>query len=181
MAGEELNLRALSAHDLLAILDPNPERAEEKYVELYRKLTRYFEWNRRPEPEDLAQEALKRGFSRLQEGQKITVEDPSGYFFGIARNLLRESTTVRQEEELEDWHVAGSKTLYHGLDPNEQIVFLKECLERLPQDDFELLRAYIEGKADVWAKKTGIPSGTVRMRIHRIRRRLEQLIARRGK
>jgi DNA-directed RNA polymerase specialized sigma24 family protein len=63
---------------MLNILDSDPGRAEKKYRELCQKLTRYFEWNRQTDPEDLAQEALKRGFDRLQEGQKITVDDPAG-------------------------------------------------------------------------------------------------------
>jgi hypothetical protein len=74
----------LSTSDLLAIFHTNPSRATERYAELYRNLVRYFEWNRKPDAEDLAQETLKRGFSRLQQGQKITTKDPAGYFFGIA-------------------------------------------------------------------------------------------------
>ena len=88
----------LSQTQLLAILDPDPGRAEERYVELHQKLVRYFEWNRAAEPEDMAQEALKRGFTRLQQGQKITIDDAAGYFFGIARNLVREGWTARKEE-----------------------------------------------------------------------------------
>jgi len=176
MPGEELNLPALSQSELLAILDADPGRAEEKYRELYQKLARYFEWNRQADPEDLAQEALKRGFSRLQEGQKITVDDPAGYFFGIARNLLRERVNSRKTEEIDDSHLARSQSLFRGLDANEQLVFLKQCLRQLPRSDFNLLSAYLGGEAEAWGKKAGVSASTVRMRIHRIRKRLEALM-----
>src|SRR5215471_88949 len=180
MPGEELHLPALSRSELLAILDSDPARAEEKYRELYQKLTRYFEWNRQTDPEDLAQEALKRGFGRLQEGQKITVDDPAGYFFGIARNLLRERGNARKTEELDDERLVRSQPLFHGLDKHEQVVFLKECLRRLPREDVSLLSAYVEGESEAWGKKAGVSPGTVRMRIHRIRKRLEELMNVRG-
>src|SRR5437899_7290788 len=165
MPGEEIHLPALSRSELLTILDSDPRRAEEKYRELYQKLARYFEWNRQTDPEDLAQEALKRGFSRLQGGQKITVDDPAGYFFGIARNLLRERGNCRKTEELDDDQLVRRGSSFLGLDTNEQLVFLKECLRRLPREDFNLLSAYVEGEADAWGKKAGVSPGTVRMRI----------------
>jgi DNA-directed RNA polymerase specialized sigma24 family protein len=62
------------------------------------------------------------------------------------------------------------------LDTNEQFVFLKECLRRLPHHDFTLLSAYVEGETGAWSKTTGVSPGTVRMRIHRIRKRLESLM-----
>jgi len=77
-----------SQTELLAIFDSDPDRAEEKYLELFQHLARYFEWNRSQAPEDLAQEAFKRGFAGLQEGREITTGDPGGFFFGIARNLF---------------------------------------------------------------------------------------------
>jgi DNA-directed RNA polymerase specialized sigma24 family protein len=180
MPGEELHLPALSRSELLAILDSDPARAEEKYRELYQKLARYFEWNRQTDPEDLAQEALKRGFGRLQEGQKITVDDPAGYFFGIARNLLRERGNSRKTEELDDDQLARSQPLFHGLAMHEQLVFLKECLRKLPGEDVSLLSAYVEGESEAWGKNAGVSPGTVRMRIHRIRKRLEELMNVRG-
>ncbi len=177
MPEEELNSPALSQKELLAILDSDPGRAEEKYRELYQKLIRYFEWSRQTDPEDLAQETLKRGFDRLQEGQKITVGEPAGYFFGIARNLLRERGHFRKMEELDDHQqLSRGQPLFLGLDTSEQLIFLKECLRKLPRDDFNLLSAYLEGEAEAWGKKAGVSPGTVRMRIHRIRKRLEVLM-----
>ena len=165
----------LSRSDLLAVLDPNPGQAEEKYVELFETLVKYFEWNRKTDPEDLAQETLRRAFSRLQEGQKITIDDPAGYFFGIARNLVRESWSAPRVEQIEDMDLPRSESFFHNLTRGEQLVFLRECLQTVPKDELEMLLAYVEGNGEAWARKAGLPLGTLRMRIHRTRRRLEEL------
>ena len=165
----------LSQTQLLAILDPDPGRAEERYVELHQKLVRYFEWNRAAEPEDMAQEALKRGFTRLQQGQKITIDDAAGYFFGIARNLVREGWTARKEESLEDQETPAAQPSFRNLNPSEQVVFLRQCLRDLPENDFEMLMAYVEGNGQAWGRKAGLAPGTLRLRIHRLRKRLESM------
>jgi DNA-directed RNA polymerase specialized sigma24 family protein len=142
---------------------------------LFHKLTRYFEWNRKTDPEDLAQEALRRGLNRLQQGQKITAENPESYFFGIARNLIREGWNSRPEEELAAQEQKAVPSSFHNLHLAEQLVFLKECLRELTKKDLQMLLAYVDGDGEAWARKTGMPPATMRSRIHRIRKRLEKL------
>jgi DNA-directed RNA polymerase specialized sigma24 family protein len=166
---------ALSRSQLLAVFDANAGRAEERYLELFHKLTRYFEWNRKSDPEDLAQEALRRGLNRLQQGQKITAENPESYFFGIARNLIREGWNSRPDEELTSQEQDAAHASFHNLHRTEQLVFLKECLRELTKKDLQMLLAYVDGDGDAWARKTGMPPATMRSRIHRIRKRLEKL------
>ena len=170
----------LSQTELLAIFDPNRERAEDKYLDLYHKLVRYFAWNRKFEPEDLAQEALKRGLNRLQQGQKITVQNPESYFFGVARNLLRESWNTQANEPLEDHVPAPVLPLFRNLNREEQAVFLTECLRNLPENELEMLMAYTQGEGEAWARKAGLQPTTLRSRIHRIRKRLENLALAKG-
>jgi DNA-directed RNA polymerase specialized sigma24 family protein len=166
---------ALSRSQLLAVFDANATRAEERYLELFHKLARYFEWNRKSDPEDLAQEALRRGFNRLQQGQKITAENPESYFFGIARNLIREGWNSRPEEELTTHEQEAAPSSFHNLHQAEQLVFLKECLRELVKEDLQMLIAYVDGDGEAWARKAGMPPATMRSRIHRIRKRLEKL------
>ncbi len=165
----------LSRKVLLAVFDADDARAEEKCLELYQRLVRYFEWSRRPDPEDLSQEALRRGFSRLQQGQKITTDDPAGYFFGIARNLIREGWRTPCEETLVDEDLRPPAGLFQNLNQSEQLVFLKECLGGLEEGDFEVLMAYVEGKSEAWIRKTRLTASTLRSRVYRIRQRLEKL------
>jgi DNA-directed RNA polymerase specialized sigma24 family protein len=165
----------LSRSELLAIFDPNPAHAEEKYQELYQKLVLYFEWNRRPDPQDLAQETFRRGFTRLQQGQTITAEKPESYFYGIARNLVREGWSARFIEQLGDLEPFPAPATFHNLTREEQLVFLKECLRDLPKNELGMLVAYLEGEGEAWARKAGILPATLRTRVHRIRKRLERL------
>jgi DNA-directed RNA polymerase specialized sigma24 family protein len=165
----------MSRIELLAIFDANAEHAEAKCQELYQKLVLYFEWNRRPDPQDLAQETFRRGFNRLQQGQKITSEKPDSYFYGIARNLVREGWSVRVAEQLDDQEPFPAMTTFQNLTREEQLVFLKECLRELSKKELIMMMAYLEGEGEAWARKAGIPPATLRTRVHRIRKRLERL------
>jgi DNA-directed RNA polymerase specialized sigma24 family protein len=180
MAQDQLHRIAalrLSASDLLAIFDTNPARAADKYIELYQSLVRYFEWNRKSDAEDLAQESLKRGFSRLQQGQKITTREPAGYFFGIARNLLREEWRTRKHDQFDGEELPSAPAPFHNLDAAEQQVLLHECIRNLSHEELDMLLAYVEGDGETLARKTGLQPGALRLRIHRIRKRLEKLIS----
>ena len=171
--GAGLNSVAPLRSVLLAIFDSDQSRAEEKYRELYRKLVRYFGWYRGPEPEDLAQEALIRGFSRLRQGQQITTEHPEHYFFGIARNLIREQRVRCKEEPFPEEDFQSDYPLFYNLNRGEQRVFIKECLRDLSPDDLEMLIAYLAGKGNAWAREAGVRPATFRSRVHRVRRRLQ--------
>ena len=175
MSSQQPSRRTLSRNDLLAVFDKDPRRADEKYAALYQNLMRYFEWNRMREPEDAAQEALQRGFSRLQEGQKITTDNPSAYFFGIARNLVREGWKAKPSVQRENLELPSAPPLFHKLNPSEQKVLLRECLGELRDDEREMLTAYIEGEGESWSQRAGLQQSATRLRIHRIRKRLEKL------
>jgi DNA-directed RNA polymerase specialized sigma24 family protein len=175
MSSEQSKPVTLSQNQLLAVFDSDPKRAEERYRELHQKLVRYFEWNQAADPEDMAQEALKRGITRLQEGQRITTDDPAGYFFGIARNLVREGWNARKTEPLEDQPLPSAQPSFRSLNPSEQAIFLRQCLRTLPKDDMEMLIAYVEGNGEAWGQRAGLEPGALRLRIHRLRKRLESL------
>jgi hypothetical protein len=52
---------------LLTRLDPDASRAQEKYVEMYRKLLRIFEWHGCLHPEEAADDTIKRVIRKLAE------------------------------------------------------------------------------------------------------------------
>lgn len=167
----------LSQTELLSIFDSDPSRAEEKYQDLYNNLVRYFQWNQKEEPADLAQEALRRGIARLHQGQKITISDPAGYFFGIARNLVRETWKTRPQEQLQDEEFPEVRSSSHDLNPAEQRIFLKECLSHLSREELGMLLAYVDGNTEDWGQKAGVSPVALRIRVHRLRKRLEKLAA----
>ena len=173
--GTEAKSVALPQTTLLAVFSADQDRAKEKYWALYQKLVRYFGWNRTVDPEDLAQEAFLRGLRRLRQGQEITSENPENYFFGIARNLVRESWRILREEQFACHASEPDPCLFRALNRMEQLVFLKECLHGLAQDDLEMILAYLGGHGDEWAREAGMRPSTLRSRVHRARKRLQHL------
>jgi DNA-directed RNA polymerase specialized sigma24 family protein len=175
--GDSQKIEALPASEWLSLLDSDPTVASEKYSELSRGLVRYFEWNRCLEAEDEAQETLLRGFRRLREGASITVSDPRGYFWGIARNVLREGWKPPREVSIDGRDFPLSDSEFRQLNRAEQSIFLRECLEALPASEKDMLIAYAEGHGAEWGGRNRIEPGALRLRIHRLRQKLERQAA----
>lgn len=166
----------LSRQQLLAVFDEDEEQAEAKYAELYHKLLRFFEWRKATDPSDLVQETITRGLQNLQVGKEITTIDPAHYFMGIARNVEKERWKRRPVEPLDEQELFGARAAFLGLNLPEQKIYLKECLSQLSREEFELLLAYIEGAANEWGLARGLQPGAVRLRVHRLRKRIEHWV-----
>jgi DNA-directed RNA polymerase specialized sigma24 family protein len=166
----------LSQRELLAIFDADAVRAEARYLDLWQKLQRFFEWNRVSDSSDMVQETIARGLSNLQAGKKITSADPASYFFGIAKNLVKEGWKPRRSDQLESQEFPAETVEFLGLGRAEQRIYLKECLQELSQEDFDLLRAYTEGDTREWGLARGLRPGAVRLRVHRLRKRIDERV-----
>src|SRR5262249_38711382 len=95
----EVNGQPDSAFErLLAVLDSDREKAGERYELLRLRLTRFFEWRRAGAPADLVDRTIERVTRKLAEGEGIREEDPSAYFYGVARNILREHWAENRRE-----------------------------------------------------------------------------------
>src|ERR671938_30866 len=83
---------------LLARLDPDRERAGEKYEELRRTLVKFFEWRGAPFPEDQADETFNRVARKLDEGR-----GQSGRRRALAEALgLRREALANRAQRLRD-------------------------------------------------------------------------------
>src|SRR5512136_1388581 len=83
--------------DLLDFLDPGrPGKrgadgdAEARYLEILRKLVCFFAGRGCPDAEDLAMESILRVAAKCGEVDASGHGDRSGYFYGVARNVLHE-------------------------------------------------------------------------------------------
>jgi DNA-directed RNA polymerase specialized sigma24 family protein len=177
---------------LLAQLDPERERAGELYEAIRRKLVRLFEWRGCTSPEDLADETFNRVARRLAEGVELRSNDPYGYFCGVAHLVYKEvlRRALREHRALAggDWPpptCEDEESSHHRLD------CLRRCLTELPADQRDLVIRYYQGinykgKADPGesnirsrqqlACEEGIPMNALRIRVHRIRRKLESCV-----
>jgi RNA polymerase sigma factor (sigma-70 family) len=167
---------------LLSWLEPDRERAGEKYETIRQQLVKMFTWNRASDPEGLADETITRVTRRVADIRENYVGDPRLYFYGVAKKLLHEERRLskrRPEVELDEMAAEitrdeGREQLYNCLD---------KCVSKLPAANRDLLLRYYEGSKQskintsrVLASQLGLQPSALRMRMLRIRTRLEKCI-----
>jgi RNA polymerase sigma factor (sigma-70 family) len=194
----EMNAEAFRA--LLAQLDADLDRAGEKYALLRQKLAKFFEVRGCHTPAEMADETINRVARRLAEGKEILAGEPARYFYGVARNVLREyrESRARQSCSLDD--ISQAEHPCH--DPVEALARaelrdlyerrlekLENCLAQLPPAHRDLLLRYycgeqrdrIEGRREL-AAQLGITVNALKIRVFRLRetlaRRINDLLAR---
>jgi RNA polymerase sigma factor (sigma-70 family) len=174
-----------SLDKLLICLDPDRERAGEKYENLRRTLVSFFEWRGCPFPEEQADETLNRAARKLGEGTPI--HNLQGYCYGVARRLALElaqqQSREAQREELSDDLPAPSAG-EEGWERERRLECFEHCLRSLPVESQVLIiqyyqaekRAKIDNRAKL-AQRLSIPLNTLRVRAYRIREQLDACIA----
>ncbi|HSF43031.1 MAG TPA: RNA polymerase sigma factor [Thermoanaerobaculia bacterium] len=166
---------------LLGMLDPDRNRAAEKYEAIRRKLIRLFEWRGCKFPEELTDVTLDRVARRMSEG--VDPSDPLGYFYGVAHLVYKEEwrRVAREQKAINsgDWPPPSQP---EGEPDDHRLSCLKKCLEQLPADQRHLLLEYHKGEEGNirnrkrLADELGIPINALRIRVHRVRRKLEDCI-----
>jgi DNA-directed RNA polymerase specialized sigma24 family protein len=174
---------------LLSTLDSDRDRAAEKYETIRRQLVRVFRWRGCSESEALADETIDRVSRKLDEGEEIRASDPAVYFYGVARNVLKEFwTEQRKEQTLE--RLAAPATQFPGAardlgeqEIDERLECLDRCLARLSRENRELITVYYRSEKSgkiaervALAKSLDLSPGALRIRAHRIRRQLEECV-----
>ena len=176
---------------LLLRLDADSAVAWGKYRSLHSRLTKFFEWNQCPSPEELAEDVLDR-VARKPENEEI--RDVSEFVIGVARNVLREAyKKSRRVSHIEDT-VGGEESLAEGRDREDEIVSgldhqnrleaLRTCLDGLKPADRSLALDYYsaeEEKQKVHRQKLATAAGltmiALRVRANRLRERLEKCVS----
>lgn len=163
---------------LLAQLDADRDRAGERYELIRRKLIRLFEWRGCDAAEELADETFNRVARKLKEGTKLRSSDPYSYFCGVAhlvyKEVLRKCSRERRALETGGW--PPPETSFEAENPHLEC--LRRCLDRLPRDQRDLVLRYHQGGSHIQSRQAlagdlGIPLNALRIRVHRIRRKLE--------
>jgi DNA-directed RNA polymerase specialized sigma24 family protein len=170
---------------LLRALHPERERAAEKYEAIRQRLRRFFRWRGARWPDELTDETIDRVARRLAGGEVIRAQDAGRYFLGVARNVLRESWQRERQRGQEHDAAALAEHLAAGAGAAEEnaearLECLDGCLAELPAETRELLLRYYRGEAGakieerrMLAMQLGVSPGTLRIRLHRLRLRLE--------
>jgi RNA polymerase sigma factor (sigma-70 family) len=161
---------------LLAWLDPNRERAAERYEDIRSRLIKLFTCRGCYEPEDLADETINRVIKRLKDIEASFTGDPARYFYGVANNVHKE-------------YLRRKPAPHPPIAPesSEQIEREYECLERcmeeLTADNRQLVlqyyqrekRARIDHRKQL-AEQLGIALNALRIRAHRLRTSLQECL-----
>ncbi len=191
-SASEMNHSSFAA--LLAGLDSDPEQAAQKYVALRQRLAKFFECRGCNSTLDLADEVFNRVARRLSEGEIIRAADPAAYFYGVARNVLREYQESRERrfislDELTPYETPltdPTETELQG-QQRQRLDSLMDCLEiclrELPEETRRLLLNYhryekrdrINARKEM-AERMGITINALKIRVHRIRASLGRKI-----
>ena len=182
---------------LLSCLDRDSVRAAQKYENIRRGLITFFECRGSSFPEDHADETIDRVARRLAEGKEIYVENPASYFYGVARNVLKEHRESGKSVSASLDNFAASRTLsddpeqaavqhaeHHQAD--QRFEYLELCLGELAPADRQLIHEYYQGTTSIkirnrkrLSQKLGIAINALRIRALRVREKLEECVERR--
>jgi RNA polymerase sigma factor (sigma-70 family) len=180
---------------LLAHFDKDRERAAEKYEITRAELTRLFRYRGCNSPYELADEVINRVARKIEEGEIIPGPELSNYFYGVARNVLREhlrnpgtSASAIDELSASDHPSEDPEVLMELQDARNRsetrFRCLEYCLEKLPLETRKLVISYYEGEEGAkienrqrLAEQMGITVNSLRIRLHRIREKLEKCVS----
>lgn len=175
--------------NLLQRLDPERERAGEKYEDLRRRLIKFFEWNSCFPAEDLVDETLDRVAEKLDE---VQVLDVVGFAWGVAKHIRQEAnkrserivqiSDLPRGAELPSQGEGPERTLQEEMKDERRAECLRLCLHRFSSQDREVFlkyhkpeREHTENRQRL-AQDLGVSIGTLRVRINRLREKLEQCL-----
>jgi RNA polymerase sigma factor (sigma-70 family) len=141
-------------------LDPDQERAGERYNRIHHKLCVFFAARGCTDVEDLADETVNRMARQIDEGKNITVK-PETYARAIAKYLVKEyyDKPDRKKTPLDDmainelFKLDSRKNEFGDEDKEKLIERLEQCLQKLDPGDREVVRRYFEGSRQGEAKR----------------------------
>jgi RNA polymerase sigma factor (sigma-70 family) len=190
----ERTLTQESFSALLVHFDPNPQRAVEKYEVMRLQLITFFSCRGCASACDLTDTTIDRVARRILEGENIPSAALASYFYGVARNVLREyfrhPDTQHTSIDDVDFHEHPSEQsrearlrLNDKLSLEQKLECLEDCLEELPLEMQGVIVSYYEGEESIkinnrqeLAASLGISAGNLRIRVHRARAKLEKCI-----
>ena len=180
------SLNAVAFDKLLDHFSTNREEAGIQYKLAHRKVVRYFEWRRVATAEACADETMDRVARRIDEGQKI--DKLMAYILRVAHHIFQEVTRDQTERPHINFDDAPPDRLRQKppeiIDPDVRQICFDRCLEGLGAEGRNLLLGYYEGEGRAkidnrleLARMLKIPLNALRIRVHRLKRTLEDCIA----
>jgi len=171
-------------------LDQGIDSNGERYLEMRRRLLRYFDHKHCLASDDLADETLNRVARRLEEQGAITEATPAQYCYIVAKFVFLEYLRQAHPQAEASEANLSSMSLAHAAHPGaeaeeKRMQCLEQCLEKLGADERELILEYyrggqhekIRGRRQL-AERLALTLNALSIRACRIRTRLEGCVNR---
>lgn len=166
----------------LATLDPDRDKAGEKYEAIRLKLVKYFQWHGSDAPDMDADETINRVARRIREGANIF--NLNGYIYGVAKLVDCESRKLRNlKRELEEASSLVAPAVEEGLGDPELRQCFARCMGDLTEENRETLTEYYQFEKGQkirnrkrLAERFGITPNALRIKAHRQRINLEACV-----
>ena len=168
---------------LLDYLGPDRSAAGERYEEIRGRLIRLFGWRGCDHADELADETINRVAEKIACGVEIRSEDPFRYFCGVAHLVFKE---ILRREKRQRTALEEVRHLPPPPDPEEEderLDWLRGCMAELDEEQRTLILDYHRGdgsqrikRRQTIAERMAIPINALRIRVHRIRVRLEECV-----
>ena len=156
-----------TAFDLMLFwLNPDREKAAQKYESVRRRLIELFASRRFVDAERLADDTIDRVVTKVPQISVGWVGDPLHYFRAVAKMIMLENSRP----------TTAPLPIPDPPDPDElerQDRCLDHCLELVSQDERTLILEYIDGKKkDRYdqAVRLGISANALRIRVYQIKK-----------
>jgi len=180
-------LTAQTFAKLLDRLDADREQAGEKYEDLRRTLSRFFEWRGAPFPEDHTDDALTRVARKLHEG--VEIRNVRGYCYEVARlvwlEALKGPDSKREPLEADHQNTTVITSVDEAAERETRMICLDQCLENLPADGRKLLLEYYQDESRSHIDRRKALAASLKLnrealanRAQRLRAKLEQCVTR---
>jgi DNA-directed RNA polymerase specialized sigma24 family protein len=156
------------------------------YQSIRIKLIRYFEWQRCVAAEELTDETIDRVAKRIAQGQQI--ENLGGFFYGVARFVLKEFQREEQKQQRALANLPKSTEDVSNEEEDDEAQLRRECnkkcLKELTEAERDLIIPYCQPdgrskkeRRQNLATKLGIKSENLRLKVFRIREKLDKCVA----
>lgn len=178
------NLSKEEFDKFLLTLNKDRNIAAEKYIALRSRLERFFEWRDCENVEELTDIVFDRVSKKISEGEII--ENVEAYSVTVAKFVLMENRrNVLRNEELNEnsAEIISENETENNESKEKQIKCLQECLSKFPTDKKKLLIEYFDTdektlipKRKSLSKKMGINLNSLRIRVSRLKSKLEECV-----
>lgn len=183
-SGKRMKQGALSQSsfdEFLTGLDPDRDKAGQKYEALRTRVVKFFEWRACRFPDDLADETLDRIVKKIATGVKVN--DPVNYSYGVARLVYLEDRKRQSKEQAVVIELPVKTPAVDDDDDEARLDCLESCLSQMPKNSRTMILHYYrddkQAKIDHRkriAEKFNISVNALRIKALRIRTKLEECV-----